>query len=447
LDTPSISTELGVIFLLIVANGLFALAEMAIVSSRTGRLEHMASQGDRGAARALKLAQEPTDMLSAVQVGITLIGILTGAFGGATLSGYVAAWLKELPALARFADSVSLGLVVAGITYVSLVVGELVPKRIALNNPEPIAAFVARPIGVFVLINRPLVRLLSFSTRLVLAVLRAKPPDEPPVTEEEVKVMIGQGAQHGVFEESEREMVENIFQLSDMRAGALMTPRVQIEWLDLEDSAHQNLNIIAAGRHSCFPVARGSLDEIVGVVFTKDLLADHVAGKELDLEQSAREPIYVPRSMPALKMLEAFKEEKMTIALVIDEFGGIDGLVTLNDIMEHIVGEIALGDGASDEEAVRREDGSWLLDGMMDIEDLKELFAFGELPEEERAGYQTLGGFVISFLGDIPQAGDGFTWGGYRFEVVDMDRTRVDKVLVAALPPENDNGIVEYPSV
>lgn len=447
MDTPSIGTEFGIIFLLIVANGFFALAEMAIVSSRTGRLEHMASQGDRGAARALQLAEEPTDMLSAVQVGITLIGILTGAFGGATLSGYVAVWLKEVPALARFADSVSLGLVVAGITYVSLVAGELVPKRIALNNPESIAAFVARPIGVFVLINRPLVRLLSFSTRFVLAVLRAKPPDEPPVTEEEVKVMIGQGAQHGVFEESEREMVENIFQLSDMRAGALMTPRVQIEWLDLEDSAHQNLNIIAAGRHSCFPVAKGSLDEIVGVVFTKDLLADHVAGKELDLEHSAREPIYVPRSMPALKMLETFREEKMTIALVIDEFGGIDGLVTLNDIMEHIVGEIALGDEANGEEAVRREDGSWLLDGMMDIEDFKELFAFDELPEEERAGYQTLGGFVISYLGDIPQAGDSFTWGEYRFEVMDMDRTRVDKVLVAALPPENENGVVEYPSV
>ncbi|MDR7867507.1 MAG: hemolysin family protein [Sporomusaceae bacterium] len=447
MDTPSLGSEIGIIFLLIVANGFFALAEMAIVSSRASRLEHMASQGDRGAARALKLAQEPTDMLSAVQVGITLIGIMTGAFGGATLSGHLAVWLKEVPALARFADPVSLVLVVAVITYVSLVVGELVPKRIALNNPEPIAVLVARPIGVFVFINRPLVRLLSFSTRMVLALLRAKPPDEPPVTEEEVKVMIGQGAQHGVFEESEREMVENIFQLSDMRAGALMTPRVQIEWLDLEDSAHQNLNIIADGRHSCFPVARGSLDEIVGVVFTKDLLADHVAGKELDLEQSAREPIYVPRSMPALKMLEAFKEEKMTIALVIDEFGGIDGLVTLNDIMEHIVGGIALGEGANDEEAVRREDGSWLLDGMMDVEDFKELFGFGELPEEERAGYQTLGGFVISFLGDIPQTGDSFTWGGYRFEVVDMDRTRVDKVLVLALPPENDNGIVEYPSV
>lgn len=428
--------------MLILANGFFALAEMSIVSSRPSRLESMAAQGDRGAAKALELTREPTDMLSAVQVGITLIGILTGAFGGATLSSHLAVWLKKVPWLSAFADTASLGLVVAAITYVSLVVGELVPKRVALSNPEPIAAFLARPVSLFVRINRPLVKLLSLSTQLVLAVIRAKPPDEPPVTEEEIKVMIGQGAQYGVFEESEREMVENIFQLSDMRAGALMTPRVQIEWLDLEDSAHQNLNIIAAGSHSCFPVGRGSLDAVVGVVFTKDLLADRIAGKDLDLEHAAREPLYVPRSMPALKVLEAFREKKMTIALVIDEFGGIDGLVTLNDIMEHIVGAIALGD-EGDEAAVRREDGSWLLDGMMDIADFKELFAFAELPEEERANFHTLGGFVVSYLGYIPQVGEVFTWSGLRFEVLDMDRTRVDKVLVQALAKE-ENGESEF---
>ncbi len=444
MESPSISTELAIIFALIVANGFFALAEMAIVSSRTGRLEAMAAQGDRGAGRALALAKAPADMLSAIQVGITLIGILTGAFGGASLAGPVAVWMKQVPALARYADSASLALVVAGITYISLVVGELAPKRIALNNPEPIAAFVARPVAFFVRLVRPLVRVLSVSTQFVLAAVRAKPPDEPPVTEEEVKVMLGQGAEHGVFEESEREMVENIFQLSDMRAGALMTPRMQIEWLDLEDEAHQNLGIIAAGHHSCFPVGRGSLDDVAGVVFTKDLLADHVAGKELDLEHAAREPLYVPRSMPALKVLEAFREQKTTIALVIDEFGGIDGLVTLNDIMEHIVGEIALGDEAM-EEAVRREDGSWLLDGMLDIEEFKELFGFDELPEEERANYQTLGGFVVSYLGFIPRVGEVFIWGGCRFEVMDMDRTRVDKVLVQVLPADEENGQSEFP--
>lgn len=443
MDTPAIIMEIGIILLLIVANGLFALAEMSIVSARPGRLESMAAQGDRGAGRALELSREPTDMLSAIQVGITLIGILNGAFGGATLSGHLAVWLKRVPWLSGFADTASLALVVAAITYVSLVVGELVPKRIALNNPEPIAASLARPISLFVRLNRPMVRLLSMSTRAMLAAVGAKPPDEPPVTEEEVKVMIGQGAQYGVFEESEREMVENVFQLSDMRAGALMTPRVQIEWLDLEDSANQNLNIFAAGRYSCFPVARGSLDAIVGVVFTKDLLAEHVAGRDIDLELAAREPIYVPRSMPALKVLEAFREKKMTIALVIDEFGGIDGLVTLNDIMQHIVGGIALGEEADEEAAVRREDGSWLLDGMMVIEDFKELFGFKVLPEEERANFHTLGGFVVSYLGYIPQVGAVFSWGGLRFEVLDMDRTRVDKVLVLVLA-KDENGESEF---
>ncbi len=445
MDIPAISAEIGVIILLIFANGLFALAETAIVSSRAGRLEAMAAEGDRGAARALELAREPADMLSAIQVGITLIGILNGAFGGATLSGHLAVLLRDVPVLARFADGLSLGLVVTAITFVSLVVGELAPKRIALNNPEHIAASLARPIARFIRVIRPLVRLLSLSTQLVLAAFRIEPPEEPPVTEEEIKVMIGQGAQHGVFEESEREMVENIFQLSDMRAGALMTPRVQIEWLDLEDSAHQNFNIIAAGRHSCFPVGRGSLDAVVGVVFTKDLLADHVAGRDPDLEHAAREPLYVPRSMPALKVLEAFREKKIMIALVIDEFGGIDGLVTLNDIMQHIVGGIALGDEAEEEAAVRREDGSWLLDGMMPVEEFKELFGFGELPEEERANYHTLGGFVVSFLGYIPQVGEVFAWAGHRFEVLDMDRTRVDKVLVQVVKEKDENGVYQYP--
>lgn len=438
MESPSLSTEIAIIFALIVVNGFFSLAEMAIVSSRSGRLEHMASQGDGGARLALELVEEPADMLSAIQVGITLIGILTGAFGGATLSGHLAVLLKAVPALAGYADTVSLAFVVALITYLSLVVGELAPKRIALANPEPIASFVARPVAVFVRVNRPLVKLLSFSTRMVLAVFSLKPPDEPPVTEEEVKVMIGQGAQHGVFEEAEREMVENIFQLGDMRAGALMTPRVQIEWLDLEDPYQHNLRIITEARHSCFPVGRGSMDDIAGVVFTKDLLAGHVANRELDLEKFAREPLYVPKSMPALKVLERFKEKKVTIALVIDEFGGIDGLLTLNDIMQHIVGEIALGEEAPKEEAVQREDGSWLLDGMMAIEDFKELFGFAELPEEDRANYQTLGGFVISYLGYIPETADYFEWAGYRFEIMDMDRTRVDKVLVQAAPQEQE---------
>ncbi|MCX7781257.1 MAG: hemolysin family protein [Negativicutes bacterium] len=443
MDSSSISTELTIILFLILANGLFAMTEMSIVSSRKSRLEHLAAQGSKGAKKALQMAEDPTDLLSAVQIGITLIGILTGAFGGATLSSYLATPLKAYPGLTRYADALSLAIVVSAITYASLIIGELVPKRLALNNPEPIAVFVARPMSAFVRINRPLVRFLSFSTKLVLAILRVKPPDEPPVTEEEVKVLIGQGAQHGVFEEAEREMVENIFILSDMRVSALMTPRTQIEWLDLEDTTQYNLDLISKAKYSTFPVARGSLDDIVGVVYAKDLLATVMAGQDVNLETAAVQALYVPRNMPALKVLDLFKQQGTHFAFVADEFGGIDGLVTLHDIVEHIMGELPASAEKSDPDVVQREDGSWLLDGMLPVEEFKELFGFDDLPREERDQYQTLAGFAISQFGYIPQVAESFEWCGYRFEVIDMDRTRIDKILVTQLPPANETELTD----
>lgn len=445
MDTPSISTELTIILLLIAANGIFAMTEMAIVSSRKSRLESMADDGDNGAKKALQLAQDPTDLLSAVQIGITLIGILTGAFGGVTLSAHLAAPMKEISWLARYADALSLAIVVSLITYLSLIIGELVPKRIALNSPESIAAFVSRPISTFVKLNRPLVRLLSISTRFVLTVLRIKPSDEVPVTEEEVKVMIGQGAQHGVFEESEREMVENIFVLSDMRVSALMTPRTQIEWLDLEDTAQDNLKVMTEAKHSVFPVGRGSLDDIIGIAYAKDLLASYMAGQNVDLEASSRQPLYVPRNMPALKVLDKFKNEGTHVALVVDEFGGMSGLVTLHDIVEHITGEIPTPHEPADPDIVRREDGSWLLDGMLPVDEFKEFLGLENLPGEEKDHYHTLAGFIISHLGFIPSASEYFEWNDYRFEIMDMDRTRIDKVLVTKIniPDEPGNGETE----
>lgn len=439
MDTPSIGTEISILLLLILANGLFSLTEMAIVSSRKSRLEHMADEGNPGAKKALALAEDSTDLLSAVQIGITLIGILTGAFGGATLGTKLAVPMKTIPWLAPYADVLSLVVVVSAITYLSLIVGELVPKRIALNNPEPIAAFVAAPISTFVKLNKPLVRFLSISTMFVLTALRAKPPDEPPVTEEEVKVLIGQGAQYGVFEEAEREMVENIFILSDMRVSALMTPRTQVEWLDTEDTTDYNLKLITEARYSAYPVGRGSLDDIVGVVYAQDLLAAHLTGQGIDLEAFSRQPLYVPRNIPALKVLDMFKKEGAHIAIVVDEFGGISGLVTLHDIVEHITGDIATPDEPDDPDVVQRADGSWLLDGMLPIPDFKELFDFDELPGEEREHYHTLAGFVIYQFGHIPVASEHFEWNNYRFEVLDMDRTRVDKILVNRIvKPHND---------
>ena len=434
ISTSGLGLEVFIILLLIVANGLFALTEMAVTTSRKSRLEAMAEDGDPGAKKALALSENPTDFLSAVQIGITLIGILTGAFGGAKLSGHLEGLVKEIPFLAPYSDVISLAVVVSIITYLSLILGELVPKRIALNSPEAIAAFVAGPVSGLVKIFNPLVKLLSVSTEFILSITRTKPLDEPPVTEEEVKVMIGQGTQHGVFEEAEREMVENIFVLSDMRVSSLMTPRTQIAWLDLDEELPDNLKLLLESKYSCFPVARGTLDDIVGVVYTKEILAQQVLGEAVELEKFAHDPVYVPRTTTALKVLELIKKEGTQIALVVDEFGGISGLITLNDILSYIVGEAAEPEDPADPDIVQREDGSWLLDGMLPLEEFKELFDLDELPGEERDYFHTLAGFVVSYFGYIPGVAEYFEWNGLRFEVLDMDRTRVDKILVSKVP-------------
>ncbi|WP_094604724.1 hypothetical protein SPSIL_020390 [Sporomusa silvacetica DSM 10669] len=436
MDTGSIGTEIIIIIILIFANGLFAMTEMAIVSSRKSRLENMAATGNRGAQAALKMAEEPTALLSAVQIGITLIGILTGAFGGAKLANYLASFLNAISFLQGYSNAISLAIVVGIITYVSLIVGELVPKRLALNNPEPIAAAIARPMSAFVRINRPLVHLLGFSTTMVMKLLGTKPPAEPPVTEEEVRVLIGQGAQHGVFEKAEREMLEKIFILGDMRVGALMTPRTQIKWLDLEDNDQCNLRIIRSTNHLFFPVARGSLDEIVGVIYSNEVLAHYVPGRPLALEDASRQPLFIPKNTPALKVLESFKDTGIYVALVVDEYGGMSGLISLYDIAEHIVGDMPYLGENEEPDIIPRSDGSWLVDGMLSAEELKELLDVDHFPGEERGYFQTLGGFIVSYLGHIPSTPEKFEWNGYIFEIVDMDKARVDKVLITRnLPP------------
>ncbi|HWR05647.1 hemolysin family protein [Sporomusa sp.] len=443
MDTASISTEIMIILVLILANGLFALTEMSIVSSRKSRLENMAASGSKGAKAALRLTEEPTPLLSAVQIGITLIGILTGAFGGARISMFLASLLNTIPLLSGYSEAISLALVVGTITYLSLIIGELVPKKLALNNPEKIATAVAIPMTAFVRINRPLVHLLGLSTNMVMKLLGAKPPEEPPVTEEEVRVLIGQGAQHGVFEKSEREMVENVFVLGDMRVGALMTPRTQIKWLDIEDNDPYNLRIIRSNNHLFFPLARGSLDDIMGVVYSNELLSNYVPGRPLQLEQIARQPLYIPKNTPALKVLEKFRETGINVALVVDEYGGISGLISLYDIVEHIVGDMPYLGEDDDPDVIAREDGSWLVDGMLATEELKELLDVDRLPGEERGYFQTLGGFIVSYLGHIPIAAESFDWNDYHFEIVDMDKARVDKVLITRIVIQDDSNQFE----
>lgn len=419
-------TAILIIILLTIANGIFAMSEAAVISARKAKLQQQANMGDARARAALALADNPNRFLSTVQVGITLIGILAGAFGEATLADDVETLLERVPWLAPYSRAISLIIMVVVLTYLSLIIGELVPKRLALRNPEAIAGLVAAPMNFLSAVVSPAVYVLSVSTEAVLRLLGVKPSTEPPVTEEEIRVLIQQGTQAGVFEVAEQDMVEAVFRLNDQRAFDLMTPRPEIIWLDLDDSPQEVVAKITESGYSRFPVCRGSLDNVLGVVRAKDLLARSVAGEPLDLKAAMRSPIFVPESALAFQVLELFRGSQPHLALVIDEYGGTQGLVTLHDILEAIVGEVEV----SEPQAVQRQDGSWLLDGALAVEEFKEIFDLKILPEEEHDYYQTLGGFVMMLLGRVPTAGDHFHWAGLRFEVMDMDGKRVDKVLV-----------------
>lgn len=426
----SITFEILIILVLIIANGVFSMSEMAIVSARKVRLQQLANQGDPKARVALKLAESPNHFLSTVQVGISLIGILTGAFGGATIASRVAIYVRLIPLLAPYSEPISFGIVVLLITYFSLIVGELVPKRLALNNPEKIASIVAIPMQALAAIGSPVVFLLSASTDLILRLLGITASTEPQVTEEEIKILIEQGTEAGTFEEAEQDMVERVFRLGDRPVSYLMTPRPDIVWLDLDDSAEENRQKMVDSAYSRYPICQGGLDNVLGVIPVTDLLARSFRGEPLDLTIGLRQPVFVPESTRGLKVLELFKQTITHMALVVDEYGVIQGLVTLNDIMSEIVGDVPSTDGQDQPQAVQREDGSWLLDGMLPVEEFLELFGMEEWQPEERGSYQTLGGFVITHLGRIPAAADYFEWQSMRIEVMDMDGNRVDKVLV-----------------
>ncbi|MHC0064984.1 hemolysin family protein [Nostoc sp. UIC 10890] len=426
----SITFEILIILVLIIANGVFSMSEMAIVSARKVRLQQLANQGDVKAKAALKLAESPNHFLSTVQVGISLIGILTGAFGGATIANRLAVYVRLIPLLAPYSEPLSFGIVVLIITYLSLIIGELVPKRLALNNPERIASIVAIPMRALSAIASPMVYLLSASTDLILRLLGITASTEPQVTEEEIKILIEQGTEAGTFEEAEQDMVERVFRLGDRPVSYLMTPRPDIVWLDLDDSAEENRQKMVDSAYSRYPVCQGGLDNVLGVIPVTDLLARSFRGEPLDLTIGLRQPVFVPESTRGLKVLELFKQTITHMALVVDEYGVIQGLVTLNDIMSEIVGDVPSTDGQDQPQAVQREDGSWLLDGMLPVEEFLELFGMEEWESDERGSYQTLGGFVITHLGRIPAAADHFEWQGMRIEVMDMDGNRVDKVLV-----------------
>ncbi len=440
----NVYVEVAVVLVLILLNGAFAMSEMALVAARRTRLEAMAEAGSRPARAALRLAADPGRFLSTVQIGITLVGILAGAISGATVADRLGDYLDTFSALAPYGDTLAIGLVVAATTYLSLIVGELVPKQIALGRPEAIAMAVARPMGRVSRVAGPLVTLLDTSTEAVLRLLRIEPSPEQAVTEEEIRTLITQGTRAGVLEPAERDMLEGVFRLADRPVRTLMTPRPEVVWIDLADSpADVRRKVIGAGA-SRLPLAKGRLDDVVGIVEARDVLArGEPAGA--DLRAVMRPVLAVHEGTSALRVLERFRSASTTLAVVVDEFGGVEGVVTASDVLEAIVGELPEVGREAGPRAVERPDGSWLVDGLMAVDEVRARVPGVVLPSAR--DYSTLAGFVVAQLGRIPRASDAFTHEGFRFEVVDMDGRRVDVVLISrtapATPAAGDDGETE----
>jgi len=434
-----ILVSLLILLVLIAINGVLAASELSVVSARPARLQARADQGSRGAGVALDLAAAPDRFLSTVQIGITLVGILAGAFGGAALSEPIAGALSALPVIGSSGRAIAVVIVVSLITYLSLVLGELVPKRLALNALEGIAIRVARPMRALSRAAAPAVTLLAVSSDAVLRLIGARPSSEPAVTEAEVEHLLRQGAKAGIFAEAEREMVSGVFRLGDRRGGELMTPRRRIVALDVTASDAENRQRMATASHSYFPVCDGSIDQILGVVSVKELWRRTLVGEATDPRAAMTEPLFVPESALVLPVMESFQETGVHVAIVIDEYGGIEGLLTLNDVLEALVGDLEPEGARHDARAVRRDDGSWLLDGELPAHEARLLLEISSLPGEDEGDFETLGGFIMARLGRIPATGDAVRSAGYRFEVVDMDGNRVDKVLVDQVRPRGDD--------
>ena len=422
------TTELLFIAFLIAMNNILAMTEAALLAVRKARLQQRVNEGDKKAGLVLKLVENPNQFLSVIQIGITLIDVLTGAVTGATLAVIFARLISKVPVFAPYSESIGLVLGVIIITYFSIILGELVPKRLAIQNPEGVASRFAQPMLLLSKFLSPVVRFLGLSTEIVLRLIGIRPSDEPPVTEEEIHVLLDQGTQAGVFEEAEQDMVAGVFRLNDRRVYSIMTPRTEILWLDVRDTTEEILVKLSEGPYSRFPVCQGSLDNVLGIVKARELLTRSLAGEPIHLKECLSPALFIPETTFASRALEIFKESDKELVLIIDEFGGVTGLLTINDVIEEIVGDIETGEP----QITQRQDGSWLLDGMLDIDEFKELFKLGTLPNDD--DYETLAGFVMTSLGKIPRASDQFEWEGLRFEVVDMDARRVDKVLVSTLP-------------
>ena len=430
--------EIIIVILLIIINGIFAMAEIAIISAKKSRLQQLANEGNSRAQAALDISKSPIRFLSTVQIGITLVGIFAGVFGGATIAEDLAKYINTIPLLAPYAQFLALTIVVSSITYLSLVVGELVPKRIALSSPEKIAVFMARPMNKVSMFTSPVVWLLSTSTDTILRVIGIKDRITPAITDEEIKMLLREGTQTGAFELAEKDIVERTMRLSDKKVNSLMTPRKEIVWLDIDSPFKVIRNKITKKPHAHFPVCRDSLDKVVGVIRTENVLVDFLAEEKINLKKLLLKPLFIPESMDGLKVLELFKKSGIHMALVADEYGNTQGLISLADILEEIVGDIPTINELDEEEIIKRDNGTFLVDGLVSVEELKEHFSIKKLPGEKTGEYHTVGGFVTNKIGRIPVTGDNFEIGNFTFEVMDMDGNRVDKILIIPIPKKEE---------
>lgn len=432
------SLELLVVLALILANGFFALSEMAVMTSRKSRLRQQAKDSARARA-ALELAEHPERFLSSVQVWITLLGILTGFFGGEALASSLEGWLRQFAPLARYAHGISIALSLGLITIFSVVLGELVPKRLGILAPERLATLVAAPMRVLTIVAMPAVLLLAWLTRLLLRVMGVKQSNEQAVTEEEIKLLVAEGAEQGVIDADERNLVNRALSFGDRTVSGLMTPRGEIEWLDTTLPLEQNLQRIRATPFTRYPVRRGSDADVAGVLHVRSL-SNALMGGKVEPFKDLAPALFVPETARALGALEKLRDSEAGLALAVDEYGEITGLVTLNDLLKSVFGRFAQASEDGEPHVVQRSDGSWLVDGRLAIDDLKDLLGVAQLAGEGDEDFRTAAGMMTARFGRIPQVGEHFTHAGYRFEVVDLDGARIDKLLVArVMPPEPDN--------
>lgn len=424
--------EIIIISILLLMNGLLAMFEIALVSSRKSRLQEKAKYGNKGAKTALLLLKEPEEILSAIQVGITLVGIVSGAFGGLALSEDLVPFFAGFKWLAPYADALAVTFVVGIITYFSLIIGELVPKTIALNNPEKIAIALSPAMKIIGSSLYPVVWFLSVSTKLVLMLFRIKKTSDTPVSEEELRMLLKQSSEYGVIEKEESDIINEVIRFGDKRAGSIMTPRLNVEWIDSTDKDEKILLEIMESTHSRVPVCSNTIDEVIGVVAIKDVLAYHIKHQFIDISKIMTEPLFFPEQMSAINVLELFRKTKNHFGIIINEYGSMEGIVTLHDVTENIIGDLPEITDEDQPEAFRREDGSYLIDGSMMIEDVQDLLDVRSLFDEDevRSHINTIGGLTMFKLNRIPKIGDTFIVQGYTFEIVDMDRNRVDKLMV-----------------